>query len=68
MDINRQYTFDAFQGHRRRLFLLPDDGVGLFMSANLLDRRTLHDLMETFVDHYYPALAESPAPQPPARG
>ena len=52
--------------HHSLLFLLPDDGVGLFMSANLLDRRMSHDLMEAFVDHYYPALTESRAPQPPA--
>ena len=52
--------------HHSLLFLLPDDDVGLFMSVNLLDRRVSHDLMEAFMDHYYPALTESPAPQPPA--
>lgn len=36
------------------------------MSANVLDRRGSQDLMEAFVNHYYPAQAESPAPQPPA--
>jgi CubicO group peptidase (beta-lactamase class C family) len=50
--------------HHSLLFLLPDDDVGLFMSANLLDRRISHDLMEAFVDHYFPALTESRAPQP----
>lgn len=52
--------------HHSLLLLLPDDDVGLFMSANLLDRRLSHDLMEAFMDHYYPALTESRAPQPPA--
>jgi len=52
--------------HHSLLFLLPDDDVGLFMSVNLLDRRVSHDLMEAFMDHYYPALTESPTPQPPA--
>jgi len=52
--------------HHSLLFLLPDDDVGLFMSVNLLDHRVSHDLMEAFVDHYYPALTESRAPQPPA--
>jgi hypothetical protein len=50
--------------HHSLLFLLPDDDVGLFMSVNLLYRRMSHDLMEAFMDHYYPALTESPTPQP----
>ncbi len=65
MVISRKSAFDALQCRHRLLFLLPDDGVGLFMSANLLDRRMSHDLMEAFVDHYYPVATEPIPPQPP---
>lgn len=50
--------------HHNLLLLLPDDDMGLFMSVNLVDNRVSHDLMEAFMDHYYPSVAESPALQP----
>ena len=52
--------------HHSLLLLLPDDGVGLFMSVNLVDRRMSHDLMAAFINHYYPAPVAPAAPQPPA--
>ena len=36
------------------------------MSVNLLDHPVSHDLMEAFVDHYYPAATEPIPPQPPS--
>jgi CubicO group peptidase (beta-lactamase class C family) len=47
------------------IYLMPDEGVGLFMSANVLDRRISHDLIEMFMDRFYPPVGESSVLQPP---
>jgi CubicO group peptidase (beta-lactamase class C family) len=71
--------FERFQNGRRSLehagdlggfasllFLLPDEGVGFFVSYNRDDFKVRDDLVKALLDRYYPAPAAAPLPAPPA--
>jgi hypothetical protein len=53
-------------GFASLLCLLPDEGVGIFVSCNRDDLKLRDDLVKAFLDHYYPASGSAPFPAAPA--
>jgi CubicO group peptidase (beta-lactamase class C family) len=53
-------------GFASLLCLLPDEGVGFFVSCNHDDLKLRDDLVKAFLDHYYPARKSAPFPAAPA--
>jgi CubicO group peptidase (beta-lactamase class C family) len=50
-------------GFASKLFLLPAEGVGFFVSCNRVELKLREELVKAFLDRYYPAaVAEFPAP------
>jgi CubicO group peptidase (beta-lactamase class C family) len=52
-------------GFASLLFLLPDEGVGFFVSYNRDDLKLRDELVKAFLDRYYPAATAAPLPAPP---
>ena len=53
-------------GFASLLCLLPEAGVGIFVSCNRDDLKLRDDLVKAFLDHYYPAAESAPFPAAPA--
>ena len=56
-------------GSSNSMFLMPEHGVGLFVSFNSCSGHGMHrvhpSIFERFLDHFYPTPAPPPPPPPP---
>lgn len=53
------------RGFGSLLFLVPDESVGLFISANRDEPRFLDEIEKAFLDHFYPPVRPWSPPAPP---
>jgi CubicO group peptidase (beta-lactamase class C family) len=55
-------------GYTTRLYLLPDQNLGLFVSCNNNPSSLPRELVTEFLKHYYPVKEKSPSPVQPLTG